>query len=209
MELPNLGHDEDAADCLPGITALGGANASEEFVPDHSWSLLGPVVWRRRCSAKSAERRTEYAAGGTPGWRVTGDDTLGAFSFAENVLQPGTPGPVPHRHSREDEFWLVLEGQLEFRIGERGERTFIAGPGATVFGPRGIPHTFKAVGTGPARYAIVISPAGLEKFFAERAALGREIATTDSSYADRYKALTDKYGLEYREDWSFSPTARN
>ena len=124
-------------------------------------------------------------------------------------MQPGTPGPVPHRHSREDELWYILEGQLEFRIGERGERTLVAGPGETVFGPRGIPHTFRAVGTIPARYVFVVAPAGLEKFFAERAALGKEIPTTDPSYAGRYKVLTDKYGMEYSSDWSFPPMVKN
>jgi mannose-6-phosphate isomerase-like protein (cupin superfamily) len=146
---------------------------------------------------------------GPPGWRLTADDTLGAFSFGERIAQPGAAGPEPHRHSREDELWYVLEGQLEFRIGDRGEQVIVAGPGATVFGPRGIPHTFKAVGMTPARYVIFVSPAGLEKFFAERTALGKEIRTTDPSYASRYKALTDKYGLEYSSDWSFSPSARN
>jgi len=158
-------------------------------------------------SRQSAEPK--YIPAGPPGWRVTGDDTLGAFFFSESIMQPGTAGPVPHRHSREDELWYILEGQLEFRVGERGERTFVAGPGATVFGPRGIPHTFKAVGTVPARFVFVASPAGFEKFLAERTALGKEIPTTDPSYAGRYKTLTDKYGLEYSSDWSFPPKAAN
>ena len=158
-------------------------------------------------SRQSAEPK--YIPAGPPGWRVTGDNTLGAFSFSESIAQPGTAGPVPHRHSREDELWYILEGQLEFRIGERGERTFVAGPGETVFGPRGIPHTFRAVGTIPARYVFVVAPAGLEKFFAERAALGKEIPTTDPSYAGRYKVLTDKYGMEYSSDWSFPPMVKN
>ena len=54
---------------------------------------------------------------------------------------------------------------------------------------------------------MIVSPAGLEKFFDERTALGKELPTTDPSYAARYKALTEKYGLEYSSDWLFSPKA--
>jgi len=153
-------------------------------------------------------QRTQPKSLSAPGWRLTGDDTHGVFSFGERIVQPGI-GPEPHRHSREDELWYVLEGQVEFRIGDRGEQVTVAGPGTTVFGPKGIPHTFRALGSTPARYVLFVAPAGIEKFFEERTALEKEISTTDPSYASRYKALTDKYGIEYSNDWSFSPMTRN
>ena len=56
---------------------------------------------------------------------------------------------------------------------------------------------------------MIISPAGLEKFFEERNAIGKELPTTDPSYAGRDKALSEKYGLEYSRDWSFPPKARD
>ncbi len=93
-------------------------------------------------------------------------------------------------------------------MGERGERVIVAAPGSFVFAPRGIPHTFKNVGTTPARTLVIISPAGLEKFFEERNALGKELPATDPSYPSRNKALNEKYGLEYRSDWSFPAKAR-
>jgi hypothetical protein len=49
----------------------------------------------------------------------------------------------------------------------------------------------------------IISPGGLEKFFQERAALIKEVPTTDPMYPDRYRVLTEKYGLEYSADWVF------
>ena len=139
----------------------------------------------------------------SPGWKVKAKDTGGAFSVLESVVQPGT-GPVPHRHSREDEGFYVLEGQYEFRV---GDRVILASAGSFLFAPRGIPHTYKNVGTAPSRHITFISPAGLEKFFEERTALGRELPTTDPAYPGRYKVLTDKYGLEYSADWSFPPKA--
>jgi len=167
--------------------------------------LFGVAIAQQ--NQKSAEPK--YIPASPAGWRVTGDDTLGAFSFSEVILQPGSGPPEPHRHSREDELWYILEGELEFRIGERGERTFVAGPGATVFGPRGVPHFFKAVGTNPASYVFVISPAGFERFFAERTQLEKEIPRTDPSFAARSKVLRDKYGLEVSSDWSFPPIGKN
>jgi mannose-6-phosphate isomerase-like protein (cupin superfamily) len=166
--------------------------------------LFGAAIAQQ--SQRSAEPK--FVPGGSPGWRVTGENSLGAFSFSEIIVQLGT-GPVPHRHTREDELWYILEGQLEFRLGERGERTIVAGPGDSVFGPRGVPHTFKAIGTVPARYVLVVAPAGFEKFLAERAALGKEIPTTDPSYGAKLKAIEQKYGLDYSSDWSFPPMPKN
>ena len=133
------------------------------------------------------------------GWKVTTKETRGAYSIQEFVVQPGS-GPVPHRHSREDEGFYVLEGQLEFRVGDR----IISAPaGSFLFAPRGIPHTFRNAGTAPSKVLTIISPGGLEKFFQERAALIKEIPTTDPVYPDRYRVLTEKYGLEYSADWVF------
>jgi uncharacterized RmlC-like cupin family protein len=123
-------------------------------------------------------------------------------------VQPGA-GSVPHRHSREDETFYVLDGQVEFKIGERGERVIKGDPGSFVFAPRGIPHAFKNVGTTPAKFLVIISPAGFEKFLQERAALEKEVPTTDPSHAAKRKALDEKYGIEYSRDWSFPPKAAN
>jgi len=139
------------------------------------------------------------------GWKVTAKDTGGAYSVVETIVQPGT-GPVPHRHSREDECFYVLEGQYEFRV---GDRIISASTGSFLFAPRGIPHTYKNVGTAASKHLTIISPAGLEKFFEERNALQKELPTTDPSYPGRDKALSEKYDLEYNPDWSFPPKAKD
>jgi uncharacterized RmlC-like cupin family protein len=94
-------------------------------------------------------------------------------------------------------------------MGERGERLIVAASGSFVFAPRGIPHTLKNVGTTSARCLVIISPGGLEGFFAERDALQKELSITDPSYASRDKALSEKYGLEFSSDWLFSPKVRD
>lgn len=99
--------------------------------------------------------------------KVTGEDTGGAFALVENHNPPGVGIPM-HLHRHEDETFYVVEGDVRFTVdGEQIE----AGPGTTVFLPRGTPHAFEVVGDGPARMLILLAPAGLEGLFRELAAL--------------------------------------
>jgi quercetin dioxygenase-like cupin family protein len=96
-------------------------------------------------------------------FKVTGKDNGGAFALFENLTQPGG-GPPLHRHSREDEVFHVLDGEVLFQIdGVRIE----AKAGDTLFAPRGTAHTFKVTGSTPATMLVLLQPAGLENFFAE------------------------------------------
>lgn len=135
------------------------------------------------------------------GWSVKTHETGGAYSVLESVVQPST-GPEPHRHSREEEGFYILEGQYEFRV---GTQIIKAGPGDFLFAPRGIPHTYKNIGTTPSRHLTIISPGAMESFFQERAALQKETPPSHPEYQTKYKALQDKYGLEYNTEWKFSP----
>jgi mannose-6-phosphate isomerase-like protein (cupin superfamily) len=107
----------------------------------------------------------------------------------QQATQPGG-GPPLHRHSREDEGFFVLEGEYDIRV---GEQTFRAGPGTFVFGPRGIAHTFKCVGTGPGKIQVIISPPGFETFFEEVNMLARQGPPDKGQGED----LAGKYGVEF------------
>ena len=48
--------------------------------------------------------------------------------------------PSRHVHTREDEVFLVLDGDVCFDVD--GERR-AAGPGTTAYMPRGVPHSFR------------------------------------------------------------------
>jgi hypothetical protein len=78
-------------------------------------------------------------------------------------------------------------------------------PGSFVDAPRGIPHAFRNVGPTPARMIGMITPGGLETFFDERDALQKQVPPSDPRYGGLYKALTEKYGLEYSASWNFPP----
>jgi uncharacterized RmlC-like cupin family protein len=65
----------------------------------------------------------------------------------------GSGPPTLHVHHSDDEAWHVLDGQLTFRYVDRIETV---GPGATVFVPAGVAHTYTA--RDDARYLIVLTP---------------------------------------------------
>lgn len=94
---------------------------------------------------------------------ATGKETGGAFFLAKMDVLPGG-GPPPHIHRSEDESFHVLEGTLTIQVG--GE-TIIASAGDFAFLPRGIAHAFKNTGSTTARALVIITPAGLENYFAE------------------------------------------
>jgi predicted ATPase len=58
-----------------------------------------------------------WIVGDTMTLKATGDSTGGSVVLLENLTAPGG-GPPPHVHTREDEFWYVLDGTFEIRIGD-------------------------------------------------------------------------------------------
>jgi len=81
----------------------------------------------------------------------------------EALVPPGG-GPPPHIHTREDETYYLLAGQIEVLL---GEETIVIGPHDFVNIPRGIVHCFRNTGTETARMLLTFTPAGIEKWFEE------------------------------------------
>ena len=95
---------------------------------------------------------------------VTGKDTNGAYSLTHCYFREGKQfTPPPHYHTNEDEAFYILEGEMDFHV---GDKNFKAGPGAFIFLPRNVPHHFNIV-SKTAKALLLISPAGLEEFFKE------------------------------------------
>ena len=93
--------------------------------------------------------------------KVAARDTGGAFSLVEVVAPAGWSPPLHIQHDEEEAF-LVLEGTMTFRC---GERTVTAGPGSVTVIPRGVPHTFVVEGSEPARFLNLATPGGVDEFF--------------------------------------------
>jgi quercetin dioxygenase-like cupin family protein len=95
--------------------------------------------------------------------KARSEDTGGALGLVEATFHHQGFGPPLHVHSREDEAFYVLEGQIRFR---QGDDELVAGPGAWVWGPRGVPHAFKVESQG-ARALVMVTPGGFERMFEE------------------------------------------
>ena len=92
-----------------------------------------------------------------------GGRTAGRLSLVEHPLQPRALGSPMHTHRDEDEYSVVLEGQVGAQI---GAQAVVAGPGDVLVKPRGVPHAFWNPADEPARLLEIISPAGFEGYFA-------------------------------------------
>ncbi len=97
--------------------------------------------------------------GGLTTIKATGAETSGRVAVTENLGPRGYGSPL-HVHSREDEWFYVIEGELTLWVD--GE-TIVAPAGSFVYGPRGVPHTF-VVSSDEARFLLVTEAAGFEEF---------------------------------------------
>lgn len=129
---------------------------------------------------------------------ITGAETGGAFFMAEVCVPPGG-GPPPHVHQREEESFHIIEGTLTVQA---GEKTITASAGDFVHLPRGMAHSFRNTGNTTARFLLVVTPAGLENFFAEAFHPAVDRATPPPPAGEallaRLLAAAPAYGLELR-----------
>lgn len=120
---------------------------------------------------------------------VDGADSAGGFSLVEHPMSARALAAPLHRHSREDEYSYVTEGQVGALL---GDEVVLAGPGDFIFKPRNQWHTFWNASEQPARLLEIISPAGFEQFFAELSDLGGVTNVEPQALG----ALGERFGLE-------------
>ena len=129
-------------------------------------------------------------------FKVTGDDTNGAYTVAELTAGPEM-GPPPHIHRNADEDFYIVEGTFDFSLA--GQK-FSAGAGAFVHLPRGVVHTHSAGGGAPARALVIQSPAGIERFIEEagKPATNPNARPAPPATAELEKivALAQKHGID-------------
>jgi len=147
---------------------------------------------------KPAEGRTGAVVGDLYRFLATGEDTNGKYALWEAVVPPGG-GPPPHVHSREEEGFYVLEGEITLVVGDE-RLTASAGMFANM--PVGTPHSFKNESGKPAKMLISVAPAGLEQMFFEVGVPVPPGATTAApptrEEIERLLAVAPKYGIEVR-----------
>lgn len=127
-------------------------------------------------------------------FKIDGRDSGGALAIVEHPFEIGGLVP-PHVHHREDEFSIVLEGQIGFRS---DNDEVVLGPGGYIVKPRGQVHAMWNAGTTPARMVEVISPAGLDELF--RSVV--ELTERGEAEMSKLVELTDRYDVPMAQpDW--------
>jgi quercetin dioxygenase-like cupin family protein len=146
----------------------------------------------------SQQGRTVSLVGDVYRFLATGEDTNSKYTLIEVLVSPGG-GPPPHVHSREEEGFYILEGEIAFTID--GKR-IVATPGMFANMTVGTPHSFKNETNRPAKMLATVAPAGLEKMFMEIAVPLAEGATTalplTKEDIEKLLAIAPRYGIEIR-----------
>lgn len=129
--------------------------------------------------------------------KLRGDQTDGRIMIMEGNILIGEAPPF-HIHHREDEYFHVLKGELEFEIGD--EKT-LAKEGTWVYAPRFLKHRFRNLNSTEARLEYVFQPAGIEYYFEE---VSKIVVAQANGWENAAAAVANKYGLELLDspDWT-------
>ncbi len=142
--------------------------------------------------------RTIAVVGDIYRFLATGEDTNGKYAMWEAIVPPGS-GPPPHVHSREEEGFFVLEGEITFHV---GADRIVAKAGEFANIPIGTPHSFKNESNQPAKMLITIAPEGLEQMFFEVGTPLPQGATTaphpTKKEIEKLLEVAPQYGIEIR-----------
>src|SRR5260370_32919521 len=144
------------------------------------------------------EGRTVAVVGDVYRFLATGEARNGKCALWEAIVPPGG-GPPLHTHSREEEGFYVLEGDIAFTI---SKKRLVASAGMFANMPVGTPHSFKNESSKPAKMLISVAPAGLEQMFFE---VGVPVALGDTTAAQatqteiaKFLEVAPRYGIEIR-----------
>ena len=172
------------------------ARKKEPFTPKAQVSI------RRAPSIKHQPRNKRYYFDvGIGSVVLTGTDTGGAYCLIEASLAPGI-GVPRHTHTREDESYFVLSGELEAIV---EGKAFVLRAGDGLMAPRDIPHQIRNSGNTENHYLLIFSPSGLDEFLmatglpapANAAApTEQELQANDPAVAvQNVHNLADNYGI--------------
>ena len=156
------------------LLALGGSGCSREKAGGKTAAAPeAPLTKGYEAAIAARSTRPIFMPSGTspavwgPGdlysMLATGKDTNNAF-FQFEAIVPAGGGPPPHIHSREDESFYIVSGNLQILL---GDKTVQAKRGDFVYIPKGTVHQFKNVGSDTAVQLVTFVPSGVELFFQE------------------------------------------
>jgi uncharacterized cupin superfamily protein len=111
----------------------------------------------------------------------------GLSSTLVQEVHPGA-GPPPHSHTKEDETFVVLDGDFEFLMDGKWHQLV---PGEAAYARRGSIHTFRNSGKAIGRMLIVVTPGGFEKYLEE---IGGYSPATDMP---KIMEISNHYGITF------------
>ena len=157
-----------------------------------------PIIW----AAGEGEKLT-FLGGGLHTWKLTTDDTDGAFFMFEDVMAQGKCTPL-HCHPEADEIAYILEGEIVVNIDGTESRV---GAGGMTFTPRGVPHAFLVV-SETARILALQTPGIGQGFYrgASEPAIGDVCETVDIARLQT-SAKENPRGIELLGPPPFAPVS--
>ena len=145
------------------------------------------AVKRYKVLAPAEGLRLQSGPGRDLIFKVTGEDTGGAFDyFLVEVAPKG--GPPLHVHHAQEETIHVLKGRFKVRI---GAELFRLEEGGFAYLPSKVPHAFLNLTDEPAEIIVVYTPGGGHKFYEELGPLTRSGPRDPKAIAD----LFEKYQM--------------
>ena len=128
--------------------------------------------------------------GGLGVLKATSDQTEGRFAVMELLAPKDFASPL-HVHRNEDEFFVVIAGEVRV---QHGDDVIEAEAGSLVYGPRDVPHAFR-VDSKEARLLLFFGPGGVEGFFREAGKKARslDLPPSGEQFLDR-EALIEVAG---------------
>ncbi len=116
------------------------------------------------------EAPTSAALNRSYNWLLTSEQSGGSIVIHVLTVEPGF-WAKEHHHPAEEEFFFVLEGELEVTI---GNRTVIGGPGTFAYAPPGCTHSFRPHGGKACKVLHWNSPGGHERLSVAQKRLTQE-----------------------------------
>ena len=118
-------------------------------------------------------------------FKLTGDETGGAFDYFIVGVAPKN-GPPLHVHHREDEYFVMLDGEITLHLPGESRRV---GAGEAAFAPRCVPHTYR-IESEEARWLAISNPSGFASFVG---------AVADPAESETLPPADGPVGLEHLE----------
>jgi quercetin dioxygenase-like cupin family protein len=133
---------------------------------------VGPPIGDRRPAAQPVADPDDAAAGASSAGSfatrvlVRSEESGDAVALVENTVPGAWPGTPLHHHAFDEAFY-VIAGALTLQV---GDEVVVRRAGELAFAPGGAVHAVANPAARPARYLLVCTPGGFERYFARLAA---------------------------------------